>query len=225
MATHSCLQDIYVQLSECGTAVPEIKDNTEAIWDNVQYLYDTLQTENRERLKKMKESFQETQRQLDEVIKQSEQQAVENKRFITSLPQIYDNLLLVRQSMNVLFPKLWEIYQSKLNHVNYVDLAQKTPFMRRKNVINKDNGCKFALAVIHRVDLSIEFPVEECESYIRLNDKFHPPIHPIHTSVEKIKNLRENLTVPSQQLLQSYGISPDILKQLELQLEEHVTRN
>lgn len=188
-------------------------------------LYESLNNEKRDaiceikqEMNKMKKEYDNKydsfQRMLDEKIS-----IIESKNdTIKHMSSIFEGITILRQILNVLLPHLWTKYHDKLEHIDYNNLAEKTVEMQRKYIIDKDNGSKFALSIIHEIDKTIVFPKNICMLYIKLNDKFHPKIIPIKRSKQHIESLQK-LLINENTLLTFFGINQDLINTLKEQID------
>lgn len=149
-------------------------------------IYDNVEELHKQCIDEMRTLKNDIQNKLDEYDKKLNKLDDERKNSYKAHKIVY----LVRQTMNVLFPNMYNKYAEHLNNINYDELARSTQFMKRTEIVHKDNGCKFALAVYHG-KISVEnFSKDLCKYYITLNDKFHPKIKPINNTIENIKELK-----------------------------------
>jgi hypothetical protein len=184
---------------------------------NINKLHEDMTSQLREQTQKYSKRINDLQNEMEKDLKKFDEM---DKSRIT-LSTMFQNILVLRQSMNVLLPKMWEKYEHRLNHADYKFLASNTQFMIRKDIINKDVGSKFALAIIHHVDKSIIFPEDICISYVKMNDKFHPKITPIVSSIQKITTLKNSIDNYNIPILQSFDISREVLDHMIIQLNSN----
>lgn len=114
----------------------------------------------------------------------------ENKKVIKFVPIISKCIHQIRQMLNKIMNKLWDENYDKLKDKDYIQMANSTHILRRKD-INDKNGCKFALAILNDIDSSIIFSKKLCELYIKLNDMYHPPTKPIERILLSTQMLRD----------------------------------
>jgi hypothetical protein len=132
---------------------------------------------------------------------------------------LYKHIFIVRQIMNILFPRLYSKYCLKLQNINYDDLLETTNFMKRKNIINEDNGSKLALVILCDKIQIDGLSKELCKFYLDLNDKFHPKIIPLKKSIPKLEELQQVITTDTQ--FCGIKITTNIIQNLIKQLEEN----
>lgn len=208
--TDDKLLNIYTSVHDTNLDITD-KEN---ICGQIQDFHEHIKEEMRNKIKDLNKKIQNIKSELDASFSELD----DKNKTIIYVPHIFEKLALIRQLLNVLFQKMWNKYQNKFEHVNFEELANKTNMMKRKNIIDDNNGSKFALAILNDIDKSIIFPQKLCEVYIRLNDRFHPKIKPIETSITVIKLLRETLQQSSNSLIQTFGITNEVLDNLEEQL-------
>lgn len=208
--TDDKILNIYTTVHDTNLDIKE-KEN---ICEQVQDFHEHVKEDMRNTIRNLTKKIHNMQNELDTTLSELD----DKNKTIVYIPHIFEQVALIRQLLNVLFQKMWEKYKNKLDHVNFEELANRTNIIKRKNIIDDNNGSKFALAIIWDVDKSIIFPQKLCEVYIKLNDRFHPKIKPIETSITVIKLLRETLQQSSSSLIQTFGITNEVLDNLEEQL-------
>jgi hypothetical protein len=208
--TDDKILNIYTTVHDTNLDINE-KEN---ICEQVQDFHEYVKEEMRNTIRNLTKKIHNMQNELDMTLSELD----DKNKTIVYIPHIFEQVALIRQLLNVLFQKMWEKYKNKLDHVNFEELVNRTNIIKRKNIIDDNNGSKFALAIIWDVDKSIIFPQKLCEVYIKLNDRFHPKIKPIETSITVIKLLRETLQQSSSSLIQTFGITNEVLDNLEEQL-------
>lgn len=182
----------------------------ESICDNVKQLNQEYTRQLRVQHKKHQEQLDEDKQKLDKMEKDTE------NTFI-----IFKRTLLLRQIMNALFQGMWNKYSDQLSNIDFKQLALKTQYMSRQNNVDRYNGVKFALAIIHQVDTKIKFSTQLCECYIKMNDKFHPTIKPISKTIVNIKELREIVRNNDYPICREICLSTNVLDHLIEEIEKH----
>lgn len=203
------LGKIYVDIFE--TELDD--DKKEDIYNEVTNLHEYMTNQIRVQCKCLHDTLIETnkilveaQHKILEVEKRCDSMSQEREK----IPQTMNTIMKLRQIINVLFPEMWRKYENILNNVDYNKLAEQTIYMKRKNIIDRDNGSKFALAIVYDVS-DIKFPKDLCEVYLKLKETFHPKIKPVGESLEKIKSLLNDC---DNSILKSYGITSMVIENL-----------
>jgi len=183
----------------------EFEDDGKISCDEMMSIYNKVDILQIQLEDKMESSLRDVYRKINE--KEQEIQQMREERIKMNFIRI--GMFKYRKLLNMLFPRLWSIYKATLENTNYHELADKTSIMKRKYIVDKDIGSKFALAIIHKVDPSIIFPINVCEYYITLNDDFHPKAHPINVAINEIVELGR--IVKSLPIDNSIGISVEVI--------------
>lgn len=128
---------------------------------------------------------------LKNIIQKKEEELIKRRKNRETINASLKYLILIRQSINPLFIKKWRLNKTTIENENYFELAKKTDILKRKNLIDRNDGIKYALCVMN--DICKDTPKDICEFYIKLNDKFHPKPYPKSIIIDAITKLRDML--------------------------------
>src|SRR5437773_1487043 len=79
-------------------------------------------------------------------------------------------------------------------------------------IVGESDGTKYALAVIGGYHGAISKKLAEC--YIKLNDKYHPPLRPLVKLKISIEELKRDIVHCDSGFLESIGLSELILNEM-----------
>lgn len=213
----------------------EFSDEIYSLVEKVENVY---KTEAIERHKKYEKIFENLNEQIGNAKLELQLMNEELMRKEANLKneQLTMKLLhIVRQYINVLFNKKWDVYNkhNSTQDVNFQELVLKTDALRRKDILNKENnGVKYALLVINGIcnDISVELAT----FYMQLNDKYrwsgapmiqssalnHPKIKPIYKHAAKsIEELEQIISKTQSNIVyDDMTISQQLLHELKSNL-------
>jgi hypothetical protein len=163
--------------------------------------------QHKKELNEVNNKIEEIQNKLDTELILNEQMKQDRIKYNKSIK----NILILRQALNILFNDLWNKNKDLLLNINFKDLANNTPELKRKNKINESEGLKYALSVLH--DKCINIDKNICIIYIKLNDFCHPLVKPKQIILDGIHNIKNNLN--SLEYLREIGLTENLCDTLE----------
>ena len=191
------INDDYDQRTEMIDTLKQVRDDHKHSYAKLQLLYDDI-----------KHEFDSQKQKFDEQDKQ-----------IALLNNILSDISIIREYINKLFGKLWNIYQKDIESANpnFKDLSDKTPLINKykKLEYEKNNGIKFALYTLDNNPCPVASP-ELCNFYLALNAKYHPEIKPTSVILNSLKSIEQ--IMQADQLPNHYkssGLNIKVLDELK----------
>lgn len=195
--------------------VYELTDN----YDNALEIYDIvdeIEKNHINEIKKIKLDFNTHVNKLKQVVENLNDKITIRENRMRNERIFYKNLPIIRQYINLLFNKLWDNCKDNYNNIDFDRLANNATLLKRKNLINRENGqgVKYALLVLYD-KIKDNIPKDICEFYIKLNDTFHPRITPksiIKESIDELVNIISD--VEDNIIIKNSGLNKQILDEL-----------
>jgi len=136
-----------------------------------------------------------------------------------------NNLTMFRQSLNILFNSLWNRYESIIQQLNpdWNNLSNQTVQLKRKQLILNSNGLKLAVLILND-QLSCQIISKKlCNTYICMNDSFHPktkPVKIVYDMINKLKELLNSGCISLKYL--NTGLNIELLDEFKTQVDNNI---
>lgn len=169
-----------------------------------------ISNEHANEFKSMRKTFEEKFDEYEMKLEQKNKELENIKKFNTGLP-------LLRQYINILFKYMWDKINNKssVQNCDFNDLANKTSYMRRKDIVDSDNGTKYALCLIYDIVKDEKYTKDAAEFYIKINDLFHPKIKPAKIYVKNsIKDISDAIKNTNLEIAVRIHLTTSVLDEL-----------